>query len=274
MKISFGHLGKIMAVAILLSVGAFASTAYAFHTWGGYHWARTANPFNLKLGNNVSTIWDTQLVNSSIDWTISTALDTTVVTGLTNPKNCKAVNGRVEVCNNKYGKNGWLGIASIWISGNHITAGTVKLNDTYFNTAKYNTPAWKQFVMCQEIGHTIGLDHQDEAFDNANLGTCMDYTNDPSGTLLSQLDNQHPNAHDFEELDAIYSHLDTFTTIFSSVFNTKSPILTSNNNADIDTSNKSEWGKVIRNSKDGRNSLYERNLGKGNKLFTFVIWAD
>ena len=29
----------------------------------------------------------------------------------------------------------------------------------------------------------------------------MDYTNDPST-------NQHPNAHDYEELDIIYSHLD------------------------------------------------------------------
>jgi hypothetical protein len=29
----------------------------------------------------------------------------------------------------------------------------------------------------------------------------MDYTNDPST-------NQHPNAHDYEELDIIYAHLD------------------------------------------------------------------
>jgi hypothetical protein len=40
--------------------------------------------------------------------------------------------------------------------------------------------------MCQEVGHTFGLDHQDENFNNTNLGTCMDYTNDPST-------NQHPN---------------------------------------------------------------------------------
>ena len=49
-------------------------------------------------------------------------------------------------------------------------------------------------VMCQEVGHDFGLDHQDENFNNPNLGTCMDYTNDPST-------NQHPNAHDYEELD-------------------------------------------------------------------------
>src|SRR6266508_6040944 len=111
---------------------------------------------------------------------------------------CQATTGRVEVCNSTYGNNGWLGIASIWITtGNHITQGTVKLNDTYFNTSTYNTTAWRNLVSCQEVGHTFGLDHQDENFDNPNLGTCMDYTRDSST-------NQHPNSHDYEELLCIY----------------------------------------------------------------------
>jgi hypothetical protein len=40
------------------------------------------------------------------------------------------------------------------------------VNDTYFNTPKYDTSAWRNLVMCQEVGHTLGLDHQDEDFDN------------------------------------------------------------------------------------------------------------
>lgn len=108
-------------------------------------------------------------VGASADWSKSTVLNTTVVAGSTNPKNCKGVSGRVEVCNSTYGNNGWLGIASISVTGGtHITQGTVKLNDTYFNTARYNTPAWRNLVTCQEVGHTFGLDHQDENFDNAN----------------------------------------------------------------------------------------------------------
>ena len=63
----------------------------------------------------------------------------------------------------------------------HITQAITKLNDTYFNTAAYNTPAWRRLVTCQEIAHNFGLDHQDEAFDNPNLGLCMDYTSDPGG---------------------------------------------------------------------------------------------
>ena len=81
-----------------------------------------------------------------------------------------------------------------------------ELNDTYFNTSTYNTTAWRNLVSCQEVGHTLGLDHQDENFNNANLGTCMDYTNNP-GT------NQHPNQHDYDQLVTIYSHLDSTTTV-------------------------------------------------------------
>ena len=59
--------------------------------------------------------------------------------------------------------------------------------------------------MCQEIGHTFGLAHQDEAFENVNLGTCMDYTNNPDGPPA----NRQPDDHDSWMLDEIiYAHLD------------------------------------------------------------------
>lgn len=262
----------------VLILGAFvfsANNASANHSWGNYHWARTANPFTLKLGDNMSSAWDAYLSTASSDWTASSILDTTVVTGLTNPKNCRATVGRVEVCNSKYGNNGWLGIAQIWVNGNHITKGITKMNDTYFNTPTYNTPAWKRFVVCQEVGHTFGLDHQDENFNNVNLGTCMDYTSDPDGTLANpdQLNNEHPNTHDYDQLGVIYSHFDSFTSALSSVLGKKSsaPALADD---DVDISDAKEWGKEVRKSKNGRSSLHERDLGKGNKIFTFVIWSQ
>jgi hypothetical protein len=48
------------------------------------------------------------------------------------------------------------------------------MNDSYFASGSYNETA-RQHVMCQEIGHTFGLDHQDES--GADLNTCMDYAN-------------------------------------------------------------------------------------------------
>lgn len=259
---SFTRFSRYVAVVTLVFAGAYALAAYADHAWGNYHWARSVNPLVLKLGDNVSSVWDAYLATSSSDWSQSAVLDTAIVSGGTDSRKCRATNGRVEVCSNKYGRNGWLGVASIWASGNHIVQGTVKLNDTYFNTAKYNTAAWRNFVMCQEIGHTFGLDHQDEDFSNPNLGTCMDYTNDPAS-------NQHPNQHDYDQLETIYAHLDTITTAFTK--KSSAPVLEPDN---IDTSNPSEWGKVIRKSRDGRSSLHERDLGKGRKIFTFVVWAD
>ena len=122
-------------------------------------------------------------------------------------------------------------------------------------------PGWKSLVTCQEIGHNFGLDHQDENFYNDPLGTCMDYTIDPTP-------NQHPNQHDYDMLETIYSHLDTFATVLTRRAFSGSAA------DDIDTSNPAERGKMIRKSSDGRSSLHERDLGKGNKIFTFIIWAN
>lgn len=245
----------IIALSILALSGVIAS---ANHSWNGYHWARTANPFTLKVGDNVSTAWDASLNTAASDWSLSSVLNMIVVPSLVNPKTCKATSGRVEVCNSKYGNNGWLGIASIWASGTHITQGTVKLNDTYFVTAKYNTSAWRNLVTCQEVGHTLGLDHQDENFTNPNLGTCMDYTNNPTS-------NQHPNQHDYDELETIYAHLDTTTTVAQT---------TAHGNPEIDHNDPATWGKELHKSSDGRTSLYARDFGNGQKIFTFVVWAE
>jgi len=250
------------ALAALLALVAFSPAAKANHSWGGYHWARTANPFTLQLGDNVSSTWDSILKTTSSDWSKSTVLDTPIVAGGANPKNCRPTSGQVEVCNAEYGNNGWLGLAQIWVSGKHITQGATKVNDTYFNTAKYNTTAWRNLVMCQEVGHTLGLDHQDEVFDNPNLGTCMDYTNDPST-------NQHPNRHDYDELAIIYSHLDSITTVSSASAANKFPPAASRGNLN----NRSEWGHMARESRNGKLELWVRGFGNGNKVFTFVIRA-
>jgi hypothetical protein len=67
----------------------------------------------------------TYLSRTSSDWSSpGQPLTTQVVTGSTSGKRCQPAAGRVEVCNAAYGKNGWLGLASVWLSGNHITQGT------------------------------------------------------------------------------------------------------------------------------------------------------
>jgi hypothetical protein len=244
----------------------FATGSSADHAWGNYHWARTANPFTLKTGDNVDSRWDAYLNEAIADWNESTVLQLQRVAGGTRPRQCRATAGQIEVCNETYGNNGWLGIAQIWANGSHITQAITKLNDSYFNTATYNTPAWRRLVMCQELAHDFGLDHQDEGFGAPNLGSCMDYTNDPDGGGAFGPSNEHPNLHDFEQIKTIYAHLDSTSTVAASV-----PASVMN---EIDFEGPGQWGRLVKSTRNGRGQTYELDFGHGNKVITHVFWAD
>jgi len=115
--------------------------------------------------------------------------------------------------------------------------------------------------MCQEIGHTFGLDHQDEDFGNADLGTCMDYSNNPGP-------NQQPNDHDYQQLDEIYEHLDGGSSGGDEPRNKgrgKKP-----KGRGID---QSAWGRRVAVSNNGHTSVHVLKLGGGKRIVTFVIWA-
>lgn len=258
-----------------VSALAISGTALASHSWGNYHWGRTSNPLPLELGDNVDSRWDAHLLLARDDWNVSPVLNTAVVKGQTKPRNCRPTEGRAEICNSSYGNTGWLGIAQIWASGDHIVQGVVKLNDSYFDYAPYNTPEWRNLVTCQEVGHIFGLGHQDENFGNANLGTCMDYTNDPSS-------NQHPNQHDYDLLAAMYGHTDAVDTYILSDGTGgggngggKGGKGGGGGNGggkgkpqDIDWNNPSEWGRQI------SDHAYERDLGNGLRVITDVRWVE
>ncbi|WP_438037619.1 hypothetical protein [Sorangium sp. So ce128] len=251
-----------VSVLSLLHVGCAADVedveraALASHAWGKYHWARTSNPFTIKLGNNVSSAWAEHLSVAASDWSRSSVLDATVAAG-GGGRRCRPTSGRAEVCNARYGANGWLGLASVWADGEHITQGTVRLNDTYFDTARYNTPAWRASVTCQEIGHLFGLAHNDEDF-STTTGTCMDYSNDPG-------QNQHPNQHDYTQLEAIYKHLDSMTTVGAA--GAAPPAL-----AGVDPTDMEHWGDPVDVSPSGRVHTFVRDLGH-LQVITTVTWA-
>jgi hypothetical protein len=255
-----------VALGIVLA-GVAATPVLASHSWNGYHWSRTTAELTVPVGDNVDSRWDSYLTQAVNDWNASTVINSPKVAGSTNPKNCRAVAGTIQVCNSTYGQTGWLGIASISLSGGHISQGTTKLNDTYFNSAQYNTPAWRAMVTCQEIGHDYGLAHVDETFNNVNQGTCMDYTNAPAGGVVGGFNygpsNERTNAHDYEELTTIYNHLESGMAI--------------NGNASSAASEPgdtpADWGRAVHFDRQGRPDYFVADYGNGNKKITHVFWA-
>jgi len=259
-----------LAAAIGVAAASFGNIAQASHAWGTYHWARTTPQFTLKLGNNLTNSgWTSRLTQASRDWNAgNSAVLNAIVAGSTNSTTCKMVAGTTQVCNASYGSNGWLGLASINASGSHITQGTAKMNDTYFNTATYNNVNEREHVMCQEIAHTFGLDHQ--STDGSSQNSCMDYFSN-TGANAGSTASTKPNAHDFAELNTIYSHLDSTTTIAS----TPGAIAASaQQDADVDiTNDTASWGSLVRQSANGRSSTYERYNQNGSVTRTHVYWT-
>ncbi|MCH8949145.1 MAG: hypothetical protein IIB87_02050 [Chloroflexi bacterium] len=89
----------------------------------------------------------------------------------------------------------WLGLARVFLDGDHITKAEVKLNTRLLNS--YGAAAADQ-VLCQELGHVLGLDHNRDGDDGGSPDdTCM---NDQTtiGSYTS------PNSHDTAQLDLIY----------------------------------------------------------------------
>ncbi len=250
-KRTFSSLTVLAAVGMLaaLPLGADAS-----HSWGTYHWGRTANPVTVRVVDSMTNDWDDKLAKPRLDWDASKVLDVVVEAGDSSSKTrkrCAAVSGKVRACNAQYGQNGWLGLAQIWISGGHIVQGVAKMNDSYLASSGY-TETNRRHVICQEIGHDWGLGHQDES--GADLGTCMDYAN--------ALDNPSPDAHDYAQLDTIYgAHLDAANTASAA----------SARFLNADARAQEDWGTKVHDS--GRAAVFVRRLAGGLRIVTHVTWA-
>lgn len=285
-------------LSALVALAMVSTPALANHSWGGYHWARTAGQFTVNLAAtpvsdpawagilsgptacttsgqslNVANNWgltgvptvfssaDTTICPTWADLTLETAgvlgsvsvggnmLRTRVTASSASAKRCPATSGIVVVCDAAYGNNGWLGLAQVWVSGGHITAGTAKMNDSYMGTGKsYGFPVWRRSVMCQEVGHTFGLGHQSENGDD--FDTCMDYSRSP---------NLYPDQHDYNQLAGIYTHGDSTTTLAISTATAKALPLPS--------------GAGLRRAGSGDN-VWVEDLPNGLRRVVHVRWVD
>lgn len=209
------HRHKISITVALAALGVLgaAAPAQAKHSWGDWHWQRGSNPVTLTVLNSTTDArtplggqdWPSALARAATDWSQSSVLDLAVqpqtAVDLAAREACPFQPGAIRVCNVVNPDVTWLGLATVLpdpaADSGHLLAATAQMNDTWFSTPLYDATNAQQ-VMCQEVGHTFGLDHQDDS--GADLNTCMDYA--------TALDNPSPNAHDYQQLDTIYAHLD------------------------------------------------------------------
>jgi hypothetical protein len=276
----------LVRISLVAGAAVVALTpAFADHSWGNYHWAIDGQRLNLVVNHSVTAQWTPYVNEATADWDESRKLSFSSADAATDDlsrRHCRPIRGQIRVCNQAYGQRTWIGIASIWLSGNHIVQGTTQLNDSYFDMPRYNTPAWRLAVTCQEIAHDFGLDHQDETFGNVNLGSCMDYSSNPAGGVYNGFDygpsNERPNDHDFEQISAIYSHDDGFTTTVGSAatnFGVRQVGSAAANAAMSEPAGLSpaEWGRAIGTDGHGRPNEFVKELGPGLRRITHVTWT-
>jgi hypothetical protein len=239
----------------------------ATNSWNNYHWHRSAAQIAPPVKVSGTAAWRSYVQASVADWNQSTVIQSPGPTQVArDPKRCAAIAGEILVCNAAYGKRGWLGIASIWLSNGHISQGTTKLNDSYYTAGSYyDTPAWRAAVTCQEIGHDYGLGHQDEDFNTDLTNSCMDYTSDPRG-------NEQPAAHDYAMLESIYAHPDA-TNFGVATLGQSSSSPAGKLNGAIPGDSLAEWGRAVHRDAQGRPDIFVQDLGNGAKKITHVLWA-
>ena len=176
----------ISALAIIaLAVGA--TVASADHSWNNYH----SPSYNLSPTVVDDTSSSLYAVPAGVaEWA---ALGTNIQPVMTN-----ASKGDITV--KEAFSPFWLGQARVFLDDGHITKAEVKLNTRLLNN--YGAAA-ADHVLCQELGHVLGLDHNRDGSEGGSPdNTCM---NDQ--TTLGAF--PAPNSHDTAQLNLIYDgHVD------------------------------------------------------------------
>ena len=197
------------------------------------------------------------------------------------PKKCNPISGDIVICSASYGFRGWLGVATVWINGSHITQATTKLNESYHNSGTYSSYSWRAAVACQEVGHDFGLGHQDENFNTDATESCMEYTSIPAK-------NETPDWHDFEQLKTIYdAHLAEPPPDTGGDDGGGGPPPGRGKNgldplafrevggapAGAADASSRDWGTAIGFDAHGRPNVFGLSLGRGARKITHVTWV-
>jgi hypothetical protein len=166
-------------VLFLAAIAAAAYAATASADWvysSGYIWNASA-PFSLTVESHADPALTQMLVQSAADWSASGVASVSV-----------ASSGKVALYDGYYGTGMPCAWTQYWQHGGKLSHDAIYLNETCMASW---SDYWKQYAICQELGHAIGLpDHNT----TPTVASCM-APNMPSTT---------PSTDDFSELALLY----------------------------------------------------------------------
>jgi hypothetical protein len=167
------------------------------------HWPNAGTGFHLTLLNALEPEWNQYFYKSITQWDNGEPDTMTLYTD-TRPypqHNCTTEEGYLKVCNGNYGATQWVGATALLMNGKNgnITSAYAKMNEYYifsrngsipiYGTNETNLHFHRQYTMCHEVGHGLGLPHTDEDFYNKDTGNCLDITNTPENNMQPDREN-------------------------------------------------------------------------------------
>lgn len=168
----------VAVVAILAAmIPIFVSSAQADWVWStGYLWSGSA-PLNLTVTSHADAGWTQMLTQSAAEWSTSGVVKVSV-----------GSSGKIALYDGYYGTGEPCAWTQFYQHGGHISHDGIYLNETCLaGWSDY----WKQYAVCQELGHALGLpDHNT----TPTVASCM-----APGMAAT-----HPSTDDFAELTLLY----------------------------------------------------------------------